>query len=324
MNVFRLIFKWKYHLLILVGASIILSGLFSSKLFIKPLYNSYAIVYPANIFPYSDESESEQMLQLLKSSAIRDSIIKKFDLGKHWGIDPNKKYYQSTLLYLYGKRIEIKKTEFESVSISVLDFDPKTACDIVNSIILYYDQSVSNMHKVKFKEVVDNFEIVLAKKRDLLDSIQYAIDDLTVGKGLPAVNVPDPALMKTFADKIDEKYKKKEIKKEKNVVFDVAKRMKAMPSSKEARLLMLSSLAMSEAEAYSKFKLNYDEAVLNYNREYTYSNMIVSPIVPDKKAFPKPWLIICLSAFTTFFLSLIVISFIENRKQNSVAVKSDD
>lgn len=316
MNVFRLIFKWKYHLIILVGAAIILSGLFSSKLFVKPLFNSYAVVYPSNIYPYSDESETEQMLQLFKSSAIRDSIIKKYDLGKHWGVDPNKKYYLSTLLYLYGQRIEIRKTEFESVEIDVMDYDPKIACDIVNSIITYYDQSVQNLHRIKFQEVVTNFEGVLAKKRNTLDSIQNAIDELTIGKGQPAISQPDPALMKTFAEKVNEKENSKEL--------DLAKRMKARPGSKEARLLMLSSLAMSEAEAYSKFKLNYDEAVLNYNRDYTYSNIVVSPYVSDKKAFPKPWLIISLSAITTFFLALVVISIIENRKLKPVPASKSD
>lgn len=313
MNVFRLILKWKYHLILLVGAAIILSGLFSSKLFVKPLYNSYAVVYPSNIYPYSDESETEQMLQLFKSSAIRDSIIKKYDLGKHWGVDPSKKYYLSTLLYLYSKRIEIRKTEFESVEIDVMDYDPKIACDIVNSIIAYYDQSVQRLHKIKFQEVVHNFEGVLAKKRNTLDSIQNAIDELTLGKGLPAVNQPDPAFMKTFADKAGT------TDAEQNKELDLAKRMRSKPASKEARLLLLSSLAMSEAEAYSKFKLNYDEAVLNYNRDYTYSNIVISPYVADKKAFPKSWLIVSLSAIATFFLALVVISVIENRRMKPTA-----
>jgi hypothetical protein len=321
MNVFRLIFKWKYHLIILVGAAIILSGLFSSKLFVKPLYNSYAVVYPSNIFPYSDESETEQMLQLFKSSEIRDSIIKKYDLGKHWGIDPNKKYYLSTLLYLYGQRIEIRKTEFESVEIDVMDYDPKTACDIVNSIISYYDKSVQRLHKVKFQEVVLNFEDVLARKRLTLDSIQTAIDEITIGKGLPPVAVPDAALIKTFADQVFEKDQKKGYPKN----FSAAKRTKAYATgSTDSRVMMLSSLAMSEAEAYSKFKLNYDEAILNYNRDYTYSNIVVTPYVSDKKAFPKSWLIMSLSAITTFFLALVVISIIENRKLKPVsATKSD-
>ena len=119
MNIFKIILKWKTHLLVLVGASVILSGLFSSKLFIKPLFRSYAVLYPSNIFPYSDESETEQMLQMMNSSSIRDSVIKKFELGKHWGLENEKEYYISTLFYLYGKRVSIKKTEYESVIIEV-------------------------------------------------------------------------------------------------------------------------------------------------------------------------------------------------------------
>ena len=34
-------------------------------MFITPLYKSEAVAYPANVTPYSDESETEQMLQII-------------------------------------------------------------------------------------------------------------------------------------------------------------------------------------------------------------------------------------------------------------------
>lgn len=322
MNIFKIILKWKLHLLILVGASVILSGLLSSKLFIKPLFRSYAVLYPSNIFPYSDESETEQMLQLMNSSAVRDSVIKKFDLARHWGLDPQKEYYLSTTLYLYSKRVNIKKTEFESVIIDVMDTDPKLACDIVNSIIHYYDKSVHALQKKKFHEVVLNYEQVLARKRQSLDSIQQAIDEVTVSKGLPPVVLPDPLLQRSYAEKMKESQLKEKDKKKKGNELNVIKRMRANPGTKDAELVLLTSLAMSEAEAYSELHLKYDEALLNDNREYTYSNIVTTPFVADKKAFPKTWLIISLSALATLFLSLVVISFIENKRSGSNTVST--
>ena len=317
MNIFKIILKWKFHLLLLVGASVILSGIFSSKLFVKPLYRSYAVLYPSNIFPYSDESETEQMLQLLNSSSIRDSVIKKFDLGKHWGLENEKEYYTSTLFYLYGKRNSIKKTEFESVVGEVMDIDPQTACDMVNAILKYYDVSVHALQNKKFHEVVLNYKQVLAKKKASLDSLQGAIDELTSSKGLPPVNIPDPALIRTFAEKMKDQQTKEKKKKNDPVELKLGQRMRVNPGTKDAQLVLLTSLAMSEAEAYSELNLKYDEALLNDNRNYTYSNIVTTPFVADKKSFPKTWLIISLSALATLFLSLVIISFIENKDRST-------
>ncbi len=307
MNVYRDIFKWKYHLLVLMIIAAVLSALFSSKLFIKPLFKSYAVVYPANIFPYSNESETEQMLQLMNSGDIRDSIIKHFDLGNHYGLD-KEDYYQSTLYYVYSERISVKKTEFESVVITALDADPKIACEIVTAIMDVYNKKVSGLHKSKFEEVVKNFEVVLEKKRALLDSIQDEIDFL-VGSGAKGeVVTPNPELVTSFTQH--------KTKAEKKRIFDkdVVKRMHSRSGKSEGQLVLLNSLAMSEAEAYSEFKLKYDEAVLNLNRNYTYSNIVSPPFVSDKKAFPKPVLIVLISVLATLFLSLLVISLIENRR----------
>ncbi len=87
-------------LIVLAG---VLAAVFSSAWFITPMFKSYTIVYPANITPYSEESETEQMLQLLQSRDIKDSVIKEFDLAKHYEIDSSYKYFYTTLLYESSK-----------------------------------------------------------------------------------------------------------------------------------------------------------------------------------------------------------------------------
>jgi uncharacterized protein involved in exopolysaccharide biosynthesis len=93
----KIFFRWKWHLLSIAVVAALLAAVFSGSFFIKPKYKSYALVYPSNIAPYSDESESEQMLQWLQSQDIRDSIIRKFNLAEHYRIDSSYKYYQSTM-----------------------------------------------------------------------------------------------------------------------------------------------------------------------------------------------------------------------------------
>ncbi|MDZ7778316.1 MAG: hypothetical protein U5L09_23200 [Bacteroidales bacterium] len=62
----------------------VLAAIFSSAMLITPKYNSRAVIYPSNVAPYSDESETEQLLQWLQSRDIKDSMIRRFELGKHY------------------------------------------------------------------------------------------------------------------------------------------------------------------------------------------------------------------------------------------------
>jgi capsular polysaccharide biosynthesis protein len=111
-NLLQIIIKWKWHLVILAVAAALVSLVVSSSLFMKPRYKSVAYIYPSNIAPYSEESHTEQMLQWINSIEVRDSVMKKFDLPKHYKVSPQDKYYATTLEGLYNKNIKITKTQY--------------------------------------------------------------------------------------------------------------------------------------------------------------------------------------------------------------------
>ena len=69
------------------GVAALLAAVFSGPTFIKPRYRSSAIVYPVNLTSYSQETRSDQLLQLLESNSIRDSLIRLHRLPEHYGID---------------------------------------------------------------------------------------------------------------------------------------------------------------------------------------------------------------------------------------------
>ena len=129
-NLLHILLKWKIHLAVIVILAIVLAAIFSGPTFITPKFKSFAVVYPSNISPYSDENETEQMLQILQSKDISDSIIKKYDLAKHYEIDSNYKYFYSTMMYEYSQNVSITKTPYEGVRIEVSDKDPNIAFEI--------------------------------------------------------------------------------------------------------------------------------------------------------------------------------------------------
>ena len=163
-NMVNLLLKWRMHLLVILSAAVLLAVIFSSPFFITPKYKSYAVIYPANVSPYSEESETEQMFQVLQSQDITDSIINKFDLANHYKISKDYKYYKTTIYYEYNQNVKIEKTPYDAVSIEVLDKDPVMASNMVSAIINFYNDKVRLMHNDKYAEVIFMYRQLLNKK----------------------------------------------------------------------------------------------------------------------------------------------------------------
>ena len=306
-NLIKLLIKWKIHLVIIVIISVILAVIFSSPWFITPKYKSSAIVYPANISPYSEETETEQMLQLLQSMDIKDSIIKKFDLPKHYKIDSTYKYFYSTLLYEYGQNVIINKTPYESIEIEVLDKDPQIACEMVNSIIDFYNIMVRKMHNDKYAEVIKMFKSQLINKRKRIDSLEVMLKDLSTKYGLIEYGSQSPevtkGLLKTVYGSNAASINTKEVLKLKNNLQE-----------KGGGLITLTEMLVNENKEFSILNVEYEQVLRFYTDELTYANVVSKPFPADKKAYPVRWLIVVLSAMVTLFLSIVVILIIENYK----------
>ena len=94
-EVLSLFWRWRKQLVIVFLISFIGSAIFSSPLFIKPKYKSFAQVYPTNLQKYSDESATEQMLQMLESDIIRDAICSQFALDSIYDIEKDDKFFKA-------------------------------------------------------------------------------------------------------------------------------------------------------------------------------------------------------------------------------------
>lgn len=189
LSLVQLIYKWKWHLIIITVVAAICGAIFSSATFITPLYKSEAIAYPANISPYSEESETEQMLQIINAQSIADSIIEKYDLWSHYGIDRNYQYAKTYMMLEYHEKVKISKTPYDALSIVVKDKDPQMACDMVNDILYFYDKKVSQLHQDREKDVVVMYERQLAMKQQGIDSLKKEYHE--TGSSLNLLN-PEP------------------------------------------------------------------------------------------------------------------------------------
>jgi hypothetical protein len=299
-HIIEILIKWRIQLAIVIVGTVLCSAIFSSPFFITPLYKSDAVIYPSNISPYSDENVTEQSVELLQSRDIRDSVVKKFNLVEHWEIDSTSKIVKTLIQRAYKDRVVFSTTPYEAVKIEVWDPSPQTASDIVNSILDYYNLKVRKLQKDKFKEVLGNYDFVLNKKKAYLDSLKLRADELGTKYGILEYSNQTREVMRAYLS--GGKTNSPEVL-----------RLKKNLEEKGIEMLLLRDLIGMEAGSYSNLKYDADKALFNYNRNYSYVNVLSKPITPDKKAYPIRWLIVSLSTITTFVLALLIIGLIENR-----------
>lgn len=291
--------KYKWHILIATVVAAILGAIFSSSMFITPLYKSEAVAYPSNISTFSNENESEQMLQVLGSQAIKDSIIEKYDLWKHYKIDRNYKYAKSTMMNEYGQNIKITKTPYDAVSIKVLDKSPDTAAMIANDILVLYDDFSNAIHIDKYIEVSNMLHLQMLRKQHDIDSMKTRLAELSQKYGLLDYQAQSREVSRSYlsgSSKVNE--------------------LKNNIELYGAEMLDLEEKIAFEAEQYSELKSDYEVEYRYTVSRRTYYTLVTAAYPDDHKAYPIRWVFMALCALGALLLSTMVVYVIERRKKN--------
>ena len=298
LSLVQLVLKWKWHIIIITVLAAICGAVFSSSMFITPLYKSVAVAYPANISPYSDESETEQMLEIINSTSIMDSIVAKYDLWTDYKINKADQFAKTYMINEYRSKIKIGKTPYEAVSISVMDKDPFVACDIAKDILNFYDRKVHDLHTQKVGEVVAMYERQLNEKQRNIDSLKSRLTTLSTEFGVTDYS--------SQAREVTRGYLSGSAK---------ATELKNNLEAYGAEAVDLRTKIEAEANTYVSTKVDYEQNLRFYYSDLTYSNIVTEPFPADKKAFPVRWVVVALSALGAMLLSIVVIFIIENRKR---------
>ena len=317
-NLINLLLKWRIHLLVILSVAVVLAVIFSSSLFITPKFKSMAVIYPANVSPYSEESETEQMYQILQSQDITDSVITKFNLPEHYKISKDYKYFKTAIYYEYSQNVKVEKTPYDAVSIEVLDKDPVMACNIVESIIDFYNRKVRLMHNDKYFEVMDMYKLLLVKKQNDIDSLKKALYTLSIQSGILGYDQSSEEIMRGYLRTVTGGSAN-------NINTAEVKRLKENMERVGGDLILITERIKHEANSYSAFKVEYEDALRFYQAKLTYCNVITHPFPSDKKSYPVRWLIVAMTFILTLFFSVVVILMVENlrvyrlrRNQNQV------
>ena len=298
LSLVQLVLKWQWHIIIITVAAALCGAIFSSSMFITPLYKSVAVAYPANISPYSDESETEQMLEIINSASIMDSVVEKYNLWEDYKINKADQFAKTYMINEYRSKIKIGKTPYEAVSVTVMDKDPFVACDIAKDILNFYDQKVHDLHTSKVAEVVDMYDMQLKMKQQDIDSLKQALTNLATNYGVLNYSGQLREVTRGFINGSNK-----------------ANELKQNLEQYGADAVDLETKIIAEANTYSLIKKDYEQNLRFFNSHLTYSNIVTEPFPADKKAFPVRWVVVALCGLGALLLSIVVIFVIENRKR---------
>lgn len=292
-------------LLILTVVSTILGTIFSGPQFIKPKYKSVAVVYPVNIFPYSIESETEQMMQVFEASEIRDFIIEKYDLYKHWDIDVDSKKARYYMLQTYSENVSINKTNYESVIINVMDFSPDTSKLIADDILNQFNLKARELGQEKSMEFLIMSEEILAYRRNKIDSLAATLDSLRMGK-----NILDYELQ---IQEVTQGYYRMLANGGGGNKINEAQKLLDNLKSYGGEFNELTILMEYYLEDYSEWTIKRNEFYNDSHKRLTYLNVIEKPEVPVKKSYPVRWVILLSVIMGTLLFAIVLLSLFQKK-----------
>jgi len=307
-RILSLIWKRKFHFIIIGVIAVILGAIFSGPTFIKPKYRSTARLYPSNISEMSEESRTEQMLEIINSNDVKIKMFNAFNLDDAYGVKKDDPQYLTYMFDIYNKNVNTSKTQYETVEIDVMDFIPQQAADMCDSIIHFYNQKVGQIHKAKTREMVLILKKQLDKKNVEIDTVTTALKQVRTNTGIIDFKNQVPEVtrgyMTALATGRGSTSDTKEIKK----LYDNM----VEEGTDTYRLERRYNTLINEIDSVNTlYEINLSE----FEKNITYSHVVESPFPSDKKSYPVRWLIVVFSAFSAVFFALLVFLVLDYQKE---------
>ena len=318
-------FKHKFSLIISLFFAVIISSIVS-LFFMEEKFKSSAVIFPTttnsisqalliednpykkDILEFGEEESTEQLLQVLNSDMIQDSIVKIFDLYNHYEINREDPYSKTWMNLAFEERVIFKKTSFNSIKIEVLDKDPNIASSIANKCLDLVDVAIKEIKSQRSKKAL----FICEERKKGLENLMKEVNDslnLLRGKGVIYGEVQVERLTEQYAICLAQN-NKRGAQILKNELELISKHVT------EHNLLFRRTIEIQE-------ELNRVQNVCDLTRidsDYELTNMfIINKAYPaDKKSYPVRWLVVFLASFSTLITTIVFLRLFEllNTKKN--------
>ncbi len=310
--------KWWKHITIATTIGAITSIVIS--LTMKDRYKSVVIFYPTttnsiskalldvsgnnrqDFLEFGDEDEAEQALQILKSDEIREWVIAQYNLYEHYRIKPDGKFAKTKMMKKFAKNVNFRRTEFNSVEISVLDEDPNIAAGMANDIAARLDSVKNRIQKERARE---GLKIVEAEYVYLKSQIQAMSDSLDK---IRSYGINDYV---SQAEVLNKEYAAAVSKGDSRAVKALEEKIAILSKYGGAYVTLTENLELY-LEQLAEIKLKYDQARVDAEQIVPHKMVVNYAYPADRKTYPKRSLIVLGATFATFCMTIFFLIGIEN------------
>jgi len=323
------VWKWRKLFFIVCFFAGVLSIVFTLKIFIRPQFTATTIIYAprtnsfSKIFNYDNninerldvkayaiEEETEQMMEILNSRELKDVLIERYDLVNYYGIKTNRKAWKAKLYETLENFMNIKRTRYGAIAISVTDWNPMRAAIMANDIAAELDTIKNRIEYQRAIAACKGLEIQLKEAEMQRKKITDSLDVLSKN-GVFVTDYQVERFMQQYAIAIAQ-----------GNTAGIQRLQKELEKLEkwghEANALRREQFYLSDQIAFLKF--NILNAQMDSHGTIPVKFVIQKAIAPDKKSYPKKIIIGILSVVGTFFLTLMILLFIDKIKKEILLV----
>ena len=327
----KLLIDYRKPVIIILAVAALMAILFSSPLFITPLFKSTAVLYPTSsnsiskvlisttfstdkdIMNFGEDEQTEQMLQVLNSNKVRDKVIERFNLMEHYEIDPNQKFPYTKLNKLYDSRIKFRRTEYNAVKITVMDSDAKLAAQMANDIAEIFDSTMNQMQK---EVALKAFRIVEDEYFSLCEEMQMLEDSLNTLRKFGVFDYESQVEMLSQQLAI-------ELGKGNSTGVNAIQKQLDILAEYGGASYAINERLDNDRLQLSLVKSKYEEAKVDATEFIPHKFVVTSAFTAERKSTPVRWFIVTVTVCSTFILLMLIIAVIGHYR-NSFHGKAEE
>lgn len=322
------IIKWRLPIAIVTGLAITAAIVLTMPSIYHPKFESTATFYPASsvsvskavlaedhsgrqdALKFGEEEEAEQLMQILESDVITNTIIGKYDLMKRYRIEDGD---ATDLTRKYFSNVSFNRNEHMAIEVSVLDEDPKIAAKMCRDIMELMDSVKTSIVMQRANEalqIVSDAYYAKEKEIKLLEQQLAKFGEMGI------INYEEQAAALSEAlDKAKSDYYRELGNNSGNESHAKVKAMKARLEDVQADYnnlaenggawLSVKEGLVLELEQFKLLKEKFEQAQVDVNTKLTYKYVTNYPTPADRKSKPVRSLIVLASMMASFLLSAL-------------------
>jgi len=315
-NLFFFLIRWWKHLAIVCFLGAVAGVIFSSPMFMRPMFESKTSMFPAMpsslsksvIMAWSDfgtfgeKEESERILEILKSANLRNRVVERFNLMAHYEIPSNAKYPNTLLIGEYSKNFKYSRTQYGAIEVRVRDRDPVMAAEMANYVTALVDTVLNDIRYNRLKLAHDVAEREFMAMHTQRVEFQDSLRDI-MGKGVLDIEAQVMMLTRQLARDLSERnsYGSEALENRLKTVGEYGGRQ--MYQSGYLNLIVGDLMVLQR---------RYQEAQADLMNFLPFKYDIDLAFPAEKKSYPVRWLIVFLTTFGAGFMGIMALVAYEN------------